>query len=537
MTPPPPQLPESFQASSTPSSTPFDAPFADGDLRGRTVRGGVFTMFGQSAKFVLSIAAIAVLGRLLTPADFGLIAMVLTITGLAELFKDLGLGLSTVQRATITHEQISTLYWVNIGIGFVLAGCVCAVAPFIVWFFGDDRLLMITFGVALSFVFAGATVQPQALLRRRMSFGVLTVVQVSAMAFGVTCAVIAAVCDLGYWALVIQILSNAVANMIGVTIAARWWPGRPSRHADIRHMLLFGGELSAANILNYAVRNTDNLLIGRLLGDAALGYYTRAYQLLLLPIQQLNNPLNAVALPALSRCQDDPVRFRLIYRKGMEVLAACGMPIVIALTVTADRAVVAVLGDQWHEAVRLFQLLAPAALLGTFNVATGWVYIPLARTRRLLMWSLISTPITVLGFVIGLRWGAAGVAAAFSITMCAMRLPGILYCLKGTFIELSDVGRAIGRPFVNAMLAGMVTWLMRVFWTDGLPDVTFVDVDIRLMIDLLVYTAAYTVAWVGTAGGRRTLRSLFALRTDLRRASVATVPTVVDGAESDADHG
>jgi len=495
----------------------LDPVFTSDELRQHTVRGGAVTLIGQAMKFALSIVSLAILGRLLTPADFGLVAMVLTFTRLADLFKDLGLGLATVQRASITHEQVSTLYWLNIGIGVVLSVIVATIAPIIAWFFGEPRLLLITLGIAGTFIFAGATVQPQALLRRRMAFQTLTIVEVIAMSLGVAAAVISALSGAGVWALVLQLIINAFANAIGITIASRWRPTVTAPLAQVASMLRFGGHLSGSNLLTYIVRNSDNLLIGRLVGETALGYYTKAYQLLLLPIQQLNAPLNAVALPALSRCQDDPDRFRLIYRKGLEVLTAVGMPVVVVLAITADRSVVAVLGDQWRSAAVLFQLLAPAAFIGTFNVASAWIFIPLDRADRAWKWSLINAPITACAFAIGVRWQAEGVAIAFSFVVLLLRPFGLWYAIHGTPVRWSDLRAALARPMITALGAGVITLIVSRTLTDGIPETIAGSVDVRLIIDLLVFAGVYASSWLLPPGGRTTLRGWLDLRRDLRR--------------------
>ena len=176
-----PELRQSPDASSL-----FATEHLKTDLKRRSLRGGATTVLGQGMKFTIQLVSTAVLARLLTPEHFGLIGMVTAVTGFATLFKDLGLSAATIQRADISHQQISTLFWVNCGIGILVAAIVAALSPVVAWFYGDPRLAPITATLALSFVFGGLTVQHEALLRRQMRFGTLVCIEILAMSGGVT---------------------------------------------------------------------------------------------------------------------------------------------------------------------------------------------------------------------------------------------------------------------------------------------------------------------------------------------------------------
>ncbi|MEM7230032.1 MAG: lipopolysaccharide biosynthesis protein [Planctomycetota bacterium] len=495
---------------SKPTPPAFDASLDDRDLRGRTVRGGTFTMVGQAVKFVLGIASLSILGRLLSPDEFGLVAMVLTLTSLATRFKDFGLSLATVQRGEINHDQISTLFWINVAIGVAIALTVSALAPAVAWFYQEPSLTLLTVAIATSFVMSGLTIQHQALLQRSMRFGALAIIQITAVTSGIVAAVIAAWFGAGVWALVLQILVQAFIMMLGTWSASRWMPGRFRRGAGVRGMLAFGGHLSASNLMVYISRTLDNILIGRRWGDGPLGLYSKAYQLLLLPIQQINAPMSAVALPTLSRLQNDPKRFILYYERGLLFMTAIGMPAVVLLFVAADHAVLTVLGPQWTDAIEIFRLLAPAALIGTFNVATTWVYISLGHTNRQLRWAIIATPVTCAAFVIGLPWGPTGVALAYSINVVVMRIPGILYCYQGTPIRLRHLINALWMPALTSTIAGVAVWLVPDIPVNGL------HVAWQFAADLLVFGAVYIVAWVTVPHGRRAIRELRELSRDLR---------------------
>ena len=295
----------------------FDTEYLKADLKGRSVRGGAVTMAGQGVRFFLQMGSTVVLARLLTPQDFGLIAMVTAVTGFVMMFKDMGLSMATVQRAEVNHAQISTLFWINVTLSLGVMLVTAALAPAIAWFYGEPRLTWITLALAGAFIFGGLTIQHQALLRRNMRFGTLALIGIISMVMGIVAAIIAAWYGAGYWALVIMQLAGAITGAIAVWVVCGWRPGLPVRRSGVREMLAFGGNLTGFNVINYFARNADNLLIGKFWGSGPLGLYSKAYGLLMLPLRQINAPLSAVAIPALSRLKDEPERYRNYYIKAV----------------------------------------------------------------------------------------------------------------------------------------------------------------------------------------------------------------------------
>jgi O-antigen/teichoic acid export membrane protein len=504
--------------SPLPSSLPLDAEHyfrtdeLESDLRGRSVRGGVASLAGQSGKFALSVAAMAVLARLLRPEDFGLLAMVMAVTTFVALFRDLGLAMPTIQQQQINHRQISTLFWVNVAFGVLLTAGVAALAPALAWFYKEPRLRGIAVAMSAAFVIGGLSVQHQALLRRQMRFAALAIVDVISVAVAGAVAIIAAALGAGYWALVILQLVMVLGATVGAWIVCRWRPGMPVRHAGIRSMLAFGGNVAGANMLSAAVRNLDKVLVGWRFSAAPLGLYNVAYQLLLLPMSQINIPLTTVAIPALSRLQGQPDRYRLFYQKGIQLLCAIGMPVVVFMFVAADRLVLTVLGGQWTQSVPIFRVLAPAALVGTFEVATRWVYISLGQTHRQLRFTAVATAATIAAFALGLRWGPIGVAAGLSIAVCGLRLPDIIYCFRTTSLRTMDLLSALWRPMLTSAAAGAALYAFDrlVIWSPS-PVIS-------LLIDAAVYAIGYALCWLLVPHGRQIIAETIQLARDLRPA-------------------
>ena len=363
------------------------------DLRGHSVRGGLATLTTQAATFLLKLGSIAILARLLTPEDFGLIAMVTALTGFMEMFKDAGLSMATVQRAEISHDQISTLFWINLALSAVLMVLMVAFAPAVARFYGQPRLLWITVALAPTFLFGGMTVQHQAILNRQMRFAALGMIQVASQAVGIAAAITAAALGLRYWALVIMTAAVAAANTVAVWLFSGWRPGLPKSRSGVRPMLDFGANLMGFGLLNYIVRNADNVMIGRYCGAAALGLYARAYQIFLLPLSQLFGPFAAVVTPALSRVQNDPQRFRRYYCMAATALAYSTLPLMVVLIVCARETVSVFLGPKWLDAVPIFLVLALGGLLQPIASLLGSIFIALGQTDRQRRWATFVMPV------------------------------------------------------------------------------------------------------------------------------------------------
>ena len=287
------------------------------DLGARTIRGSAVTIVTQGLKFLIGMVGTVILARLLTPQDYGLIGMVAVIIGFVSIFKDLGLSSATIQRAEINSVQISTLFWVNIALSLAVMLVCFGIAPLISVFYHEPRLRLITAAYGFGFMLSGLTVQHEALLRRQMRFTALAVTEVTALCASVATAVGLALYGAGYWALVASQLSLGLVYLIGIWSLCRWRPGLPGRNSGVRSMLAFGRNLTGFAVINYFARNLDNLLIGKVWGSQQLGLYAKAYQLLLLPIDQINSPIGAVALPALSRLSDSPEKYRQAYLRIM----------------------------------------------------------------------------------------------------------------------------------------------------------------------------------------------------------------------------
>jgi len=393
------------------------------DLKGRAVRGGAVTLLAQGAKLALSLGSTMVLARLLEPSDFGALAMATACTGVLGLFKDLGLSMATVQKRTLSPREVNTLFWVNVAASVILLEVAFLIAPLVALFFGRADLFGITCGLGAAVALGGLGAQHQALLRRQMRFGRLAVIDVGSLLVGAAVGVGTGLAGLGAWALVWMQVAIALSTLLGVVGLCPWRPGRPGRLRDVKGLLGFGADMTGFALLNFLARNGDRVLLGRFFGGAAVGLYHNAYKLMMLPLNLVNAPLYAVAVPALSPIASDAPRYRQAFSRMLEKLAVLTLPAVAVLVATSDWVVAIALGPKWTAAGTILRVLAVAALVQPLGNAVGWLFVSQGRTREQLRWGLIGTTVILAAFGAGLAWGPVGIATGYAIANCAVILP------------------------------------------------------------------------------------------------------------------
>lgn len=432
------------------------------DLKQLTIRGGLARLSAQAANILIRGGSLMILARLLGPKDFGLVGMVTAFTGILLLLRDFGLSSAAIQRATVTEEQISTLFWVNLLVGTLLGLLTVAMAPLVAAFYHEPRLFAVTVALALGFIFNAAGVQHSALLQRQMRFTTMAVIGILSLIVGTAIAIAGAKAGYGYWALVAMTVTIPLAVTLGSWLTTGWVPGMPQRGTGIRSMLRFGGTVSLNSLVAYFAYNADKILIGRFWGSSVLGIYGRAYQLTNIPTENLNAAVGEVAFAALSRLQDDPIRLRSYFLKGYSLVLAMTLPLTIACTVFANDVVFVILGPKWMDAVVIFRLLAPTIMIFALINPMGWLLLSLGLVRRSLNIALVFSPTLIAGYLLGLPYGPNGVAFAYSVVMALWVVPFIAWCVRGTAVSLGDVLRALFRPLAYGIFAGALALAVQV---------------------------------------------------------------------------
>ncbi len=455
------------------------------DLKEKTIRGGLARISAQVASFVLRIGSLMVLARQLSPKDFGLVGMATAFTGVLSLFRDFGLGAAAVQRSDVTDEQISNLFWVNVGFGIVLALVTAALAPAVVAFYHEPRLLWVTVVLAFGFFCNAIGVQHSAVLQRQMRFTALSVVNVVALALSSVAAIVLANAGYGYWALVAMTVLLPIVLTIGLWLTAAWVPRLPRKGVGLRSMLHFGGTITLNSVVVYIAYNLEKALLGRYWGADAIGIYGRAYQLVNVPTDNLNSAVGEVAFSALSRIQDDPQRLRSYFLKGYSLILSLTIPASIFCALYAPNLISILLGAKWKEAVPIFRLLAPTIAVFAMINPFSWILFAIGKTARSLKIAFVIAPLVITGYVLGLPYGPRGVAFGYSAAMALWLLPHIVWCVHGTAISVKDVMRTLLPPLISGGTAALLSFPVELLFAHRIPTL------LRFAAETSVFASVY----------------------------------------------
>ena len=440
-------------------TSPFETGVATdiASIKRQSIRGGAITFGTQGANIAIQLTSTLVLARLLKPADYGIIAMVTALTGFAGLFRDLGLSSSTIQRDKLTHEQLSTIYWINVALGVLLTAVVASLSPLVGWFYRRPELNLVTAVVSISFLIGSFGTQPGALLTRQMLFGRLAVAQLAGALAGLVVSIVLALNAFSYWSLVIGGISGSVITTLLLNSLCGWRPGVAVRGAGVRSMLKYGASITAFDFVNYFQRNLDNVLIGRFWGADPLGLYTRAYALLMFPIQNIRGPINAVAFPAMSRLQNQPDLLRAYYIRATSLLAFASMPVAALLFIISRPLIHLFLGPTWNGAAPIFSFLAIAAFIQPTSGLAGSLLLSTGRSRRYFECGLFNAIVLSASFVVGLPWGPVGVALSYAIANYIVLIPWLVWAFRDSPVGLPDFFRAILYPATAALSATAIS--------------------------------------------------------------------------------
>lgn len=451
------------------------------------MKGGIIAVGAQGGKFILQLGTSMLLARLLSAEEFGLQGMVVALMGFLGLFRDAGLGSATIQRLEVTEEQTSTLFWINVAIGTALATLSVILAPVLVTFYHEPRLYGIAVVSGVTFLFSGLAAQHQALLARQMRFVTVAKIDVISMSVSSAVGVGMALLGCGYWALVGMGVVGSIVTGAGVWLTVPWLPGPPRRRCGVGSMLNFGWKATCNNFVVFVAWNAEKILLGRYWGAGALGLYGRAYQLVTLPVQQLNSSVSSVAFPALSRIQDDRERLARSFLRAYSLLISLSIPITVTCALFAEAIVRIALGAKWIEAAPILRLLAPTAVVFALANPLAWLLFSTGQAGRVLSLSCVTTPLVIVGIALGLSHGPTGVALGYSLAMMLLVVPIAAWCKRGTGITWSDLWGAAKQPLLAGLVASVGGLIVRITIGGTLAPVPYLFVGVGLVFGVYAW--------------------------------------------------
>ena len=465
----------------------------------KAARGVFATGSGQGARLILQIVSVVVLARLISPGDYGLFAMVTAVVGIGEILRELGLSSASIQAKELSRAQRDNLFWISGAAGLAVSVVVALSAPLLVALYQRPEVLAICLAMAPTFLLSGLTAQFRAGLTREMRFKALVISDVLCSAAALTIGVVAAALGHGYWALVLQQLSSGVLALVTLAIVSGWLPRGYDRSAPMGKLVRFGASVLGSQVLTYVNINADSVLIGSTYGARDLGFYNRGLQLVRTPLNQLRAPFGTVALPVLSRLQDDPRRF-MEFVSNAQLAVACPLLAGIGWFIASGEAAVRVaLGPTWVEATPVIQLIAAGEGLSTLMFMASWMYLSLGLGNALVRLSVFSLVLKLVLVLFALPLGLVAVAAA-----------GVVGAIIVLPIALWQVGRSAGLPtFVLLRQAGGI--LAVVSTVSILTAVTVGALDaladpLVVLIAACVQAAGFALAQLVPPVRRQTLR-------------------------------
>lgn len=457
------------------------------NLRERVLSGLGWSGAAQVGQQVLHFGVSVVLARTLSPREFGLMGMIVVFTGFAGLFRELGFGSAIIQKQDLQPRHLDSVFWVNVASGVALTAAFVAASGWIAAFYGEPLLGPLTRVVALNFLLGSLAIVQRKMLAKSMDFRRLFIVETLAIALSGLVAIIAALSGLGVWSLVAQSLALTVVSVAMLWLFSAWRPAFRMDIGAIRDLFAYSANLLGFNVLNYWTRNLDNVLIGRFIGSAPLGIYARAYGLMLLPIAQVTSVLTGVMFPAMSVIQHDIEKVKRVYLQATRSIALVTFPLVIGLMVVADSFIHVIYGQRWSQAVPILRILCLIGVIHSVGTTVGWIYNSQGRTDIQLRWGVYVFLAKAVAFIIGLRWGIIGVAAAYTLSSYLLWYP--TWTIAGRLIHLrfGEMLRNLAQPFLCASAMAAAVLALRLLLPPSLPR--WIELSAQVALGVLAYAA------------------------------------------------
>jgi O-antigen/teichoic acid export membrane protein len=431
-------------------------------LKKQALSGVKWTSLIVVVRTVVNFLQVAILAHFLSPADFGLMGMVMIVVGFGETYADLGISAAIIYKQNASREQLSSLYWLNVLSSFVVFLVCWIIAPIITVFFHEPRLSMLIKTVLICFLINPFGKQFEILLQKNLSFGILAKLEITACVTSFFAALAAVYFGLGVWTLVIAFFVNIFVKTILLVLAglSEFRPSLHFRLNDIRGFISFGLFQMGERTVNYLSERLDQILIGRFLGVNMLGYYSFAFNLVVQPISRINPIITRVAFPVFAKIQNDNTKLRNGYLK---VLTTVNAPLLCGLIASAPVAIPLIFGAKWNESILLIQILGFVTLLRSVGNPVGSLQLARGRADLGFKWNVLFLALSAPAILLGAKLGqGVGIAIALLILQIMLMIPGYLFllvpligsCARAYFLSFSkpiSLALVMG-VFVAAML-------------------------------------------------------------------------------------
>ncbi|MFK7803304.1 MAG: MOP flippase family protein [Anaerolineae bacterium] len=456
-----------------------------GQLRSKTMVGISWTMFSQISRQVTRLIIDIILARFLAPDAYGLIGMVTVFTGFALIFTDMGFGAALVQKKDATEKHYNSIFWLNSLTGLVLTILFIVGAPLIASFYDQELLVPVTILIAFNFFIGSLGLIHKTLLRKMMDFRKLAIVELSALFIAGCIGVAMALTGYGIWSLAWQSVIMTFLTTIFLWIVSTWRPRRIYDSGAVKELFAFSGNLLGFQAANYWLRNGDYLLIGRFLGEIALGIYTKSYMLMLVPLRLISSNISQVMFPAFSVIQDDHKRIANIYLKITRTIAMITFPLSLGLWSVADEFVAVVFGEQWLAMIPVLRYLCIVGMMQSIGTLNGNLYLSQGRTDLQFKVGMIIGVLGLIFIYFGLQFGIVGVAIAYTVFSIIVFFPSVGIAVNLIGLHVYDVVKNLFPLLIYAStMAAIVTGVGLILPTDL---IVWVQLVIKVLVGGLSY--------------------------------------------------
>lgn len=429
---------------------------------GQKIRSGTLWSFiGNALLQFLSLSTTVVLARLLSPQDFGVVAIAMTVWGIIQLFGSMGIGAKLIQQPDDVSRYASAAFWLNITIALCLSILTVIVAPFVASFYKNNLVKPILMVMGLGFFLDSFGTVHSVLLVKELDFKKRTLVDIAINLVTRAITILMAFVGYGVWSLVIpQILSSPI-RVFALWKICPWRPNLEFNFLYWKRIFNFGKYILGTDLLRYINLNGDYTIVGRFLGPLELGLYTFAYKLAMFPLENIVGVVYKVSFPAFSMLQNDLNRLREAFLKMTRLLSLISFPLFIGLMAMANELIPAVFGEKWNRSIVPLQIIIGFAMINSFVSPCGQIVLTLERPEIEFKFNLIQAPLLLGGIFIGVKYGIIGVAVAMSLVIGIMALVFLKLSINLIGLGIKDILNALFPALSSSLIMLIPVLLIR----------------------------------------------------------------------------
>ena len=433
----------------------------DQSLRRQSSRWAIFSMLSQGTKLVLLFGSQIVLARLLSPSEFGIVAMVTPLLSFLAIFNDLGLSQATIQRPVLSHRESSMMFWINLALGTGIAAIVVLIAPWTGSLYHEPRLRLVMIALSGVVIINSLASQPCALMCRHMRATQLAIIDIAPVIVNVCVTAAAALSGAGYWALVIGQAAHATVAACLAWLLSDFRPSWPRREPAVWDMLKFGADITGYNVVSFLATNLNNIFVGALFGSLQVGLFDRGYKLVVMTSYQVLVPVSRIAESVLAKIPNDDARYARAFSQVLRALMVVILPGLLCLATMPEIAVSLLYGDAWKGAGPAVRWFAVGTLLAPIGSAASWLMVSQGRTKVMLKAGLAKSLLSVLSLVVGLPWGPLGVAVSFAVFAIPAQGIMVLSATRKGPVTLGDFTAAVVPIALAICATSVLLWLAK----------------------------------------------------------------------------